>query len=369
MSGSCVVGGFRGLCLDNDGYRGAAEAFLRALVSRYREHPGLGAYDIWNECNIGADTCYCPATADRFRMWLKEKYGDTRALGKAWHRYSFAEWEDVMPPRQMGPFPDVLDWLQFRIDNAYRLMQWRADLIRELDPNHPVTAHGVAGGIHRLASQGADDWQAASIADSYGFTWVACRQGDEPWKQFHAVDLVRASARGRAFWHAEAQGGPLWMQPQVPGRPPGDGRIAVLEDVRYWHLVSFMGGARGLLYPRWRPLLDGPLFGAFGPYGMDGSRTPRSEMSSKLAKWVLGQEDLMRARPVKGEVGIVCVPETQMFTQAQQGNTDFYTRSMHGAYRGFFDLNIQADRVRIDHIDEYDALYLPFPSSHKQPTD
>ena len=28
---------------------------------------------------------------------------------------------------------------------------------------------------------------------------------------------------------------------------------------------------------RYRPLLDGPLFGAFGSYGMDGSRTPRSD--------------------------------------------------------------------------------------------
>ena len=46
-------------------------------------------------------------------------------------------------------------------------------------------------------------------------TWVAARKGDEPWKQFHAVDLVRAGARGKPFWHAEAQAGPLWMQPQV----------------------------------------------------------------------------------------------------------------------------------------------------------
>ena len=68
---------------------------MRALATRYKGHPGLGGYDIWNECNIGHSVCYCPATEQKFRVWLKAKYGDLRALGKAWHRHSFAEWEDV----------------------------------------------------------------------------------------------------------------------------------------------------------------------------------------------------------------------------------------------------------------------------------
>ena len=62
MGGSCVTGGFPGLCLDNDDYKAAAERFLRALATRYKGHPGLGGYDIWNECNIGPNVCYCPAT-------------------------------------------------------------------------------------------------------------------------------------------------------------------------------------------------------------------------------------------------------------------------------------------------------------------
>jgi beta-galactosidase len=377
MSGSCVTGGFPGLCLDNEDYKEAAARFLRELVNRYKDHPGLGGYDIWNECNYGRDTCYCAATDAKFQDWLKEKYGDLRALGEAWHRHSFAEWEDVTPPRSLGPYPHTLDWLQFRIENAYRLMRWRAKLIRSLDAEHPITAHGVAGSLTNMAPGGADDWRAAAEVESYGYTWGSCRHGDEPWKQFHAVDLVRASCRGKPFWHSEAYAGPLWMASNVLNKPRGEGRIAAPEDIRYWDLVSFMTGATGLLYLRWRPLLDGPLFGAFGPYGMDGSRTPRSEMVSKIAKWVSApeQKELWQSKPIKGEVGIIYVPETQFFTYAQQGNTSFYSQSMQGAYRGFFDNNIQADWVHINHIDEYDSmfssqfrfsdenkfLYLPFP--------
>ena len=370
MSGSCVTGGFPGLCLDNEDYKEAAGGFLKELANRYKDHPGLGGYDIWNECNYGGDTCYCPATAGKFRIWLKEKYKDLRTLGEVWHRHSFSEWDDVTPPRSLGPYPDTLDWLTFRIENAYKLMRWRIALIRSIDKECAITAHGIVGSLTGMASGGADDWRAAAEVESYGYTWGSCRHGDEPWKQFHAVDLVRASTRGKPFWHAEAYAGPLWMQSNVLNKPRNEGRIAVPEDVRYWDLVSFMLGATGLLYLRWRPLLDGPLFGAFGPYGLDGSRTPRSEMASKIGKWVNApkQEKLWKSRPIKGEIGIVYAPETQFFNYAQQGNTAYYSQSMQGVYRAFFENNIQADWVHIDHIDEYDFLYLPFPVMLSQKT-
>jgi beta-galactosidase len=365
MSASCVTGGFPGMCLDNPEIKDSAGAFLRALAERYHDHPALGGYDIWNECTYWDDVCYCDATATRFRQWLQNRYGDLPSLASAWQRHSLASWDDVQMPRQTGAYPDVLDWLAFRVDNAYEWMAWRRDIIRAVDPVHPIIAHGVAGGLSRAAGYAADDWRAAEVADAYGLTWIASRKGDEPWKQWQAVDLTRCAARGKRIWHAEAQGGPLWMQPQVTGRPRDDGRIAAPEDLRLWHLLSFAAGATGLFYPRWRPLLDGPLFGAFGPYAMDGSRTPRSEMAARIAHWGAAPEqaDLWRSRPVQGEVGIVYAPESQRFAHAQQGDAGYYATAISGAYRGFFAHNIQPDLVHIDDIDAYPLLYLPYPVS------
>jgi beta-galactosidase len=365
MSASCVVGGFPGLCLDSEDVRDLAGAFLRTLVLRYRHHPGLGGYDVWNECNVPAAYCYCPATAECFRAWLRERYGKPglRELAKAWQRPSYTDLADVEPPRSNGPYPEVLDWLQFRIENAYHWLRWRVELIRSLDLDHPITAHGVALSLSNMADTCCDEWRAAAEVDIYGFTWVAARRGNEPWKQWHAVDLVRAGARGKPFWHAEAQAGPLWMQPQVLGRPRQDGRIAEPEDVRLWNLVSMAGGATGYLYPRWRPLLDGPLFGAFGPYAMDGSRTPRSDVASRMARWAAApqQAELWAARPVRGELGIVVAPESQLFCFAQQASTDCYAQAARGAYQAFFEQDIQADWVHIRDIGDYDVLYLPCP--------
>jgi beta-galactosidase len=370
MSGSCATGGFPGLCLDNDEWKAKAETFLRALVSHYKGHPGLGGYDIWNEGHIMPNACYCTATEHKFQQWLRDKYGDLRTLGSAWQRHSFAEWEDVTIPRHIAPYADTLDWLQFRLDNAYSLMRWRAQIVRSIDPDCAITAHGTASALTTMAYAGTDDWRAAAEVESYGLTWGSCRHGDEPWKQPHAFDLTRCSARGKPYWHAETYAGPLWMASNVLNKPRNEGRIASPEDIRYWDLTSFMHGARGMLYLRWRPLLDGPLFGAFGAYGVDGSRTPRSEMVSKIGKWATGkeQESLWQSKPVKGDVGIIYVPETQIFNYAQQRNTDFYAQSVHGVYRGFFDNNIQADWVYIDDIDDYKLLYLPFPVMLSQKT-
>lgn len=366
ISESSATGGFPGLCLDNPDVHALAETFLTALVERYRNHPALFGYDLWNEnTSFGGEAgkmyCYCDASKKKLRAWLRNRYGTLEKTGKAWHRYSYQEWDDVEPPKTFSGYADSLDWLQFRIDNAYSQFDWRLDLFRKLDPNHKMTAHGVAGTFDDMPSSSHNEWRSAERVDIYGMTWIAARKGSEPWRQFQALDLVRGGARGKPFWHAEAEGGPLWMQPQVIGRPKEDGRIPDAEDVRIWNLISCAGGAKGILYCRWRPLLDGPLFGAFGPFAMDGSATPRAEMAGRAARWTNSHPELWKSNPVQGDIGLVFVPESELFNYVQQRDTAFYAQSIRGAYQAFFDSNIQADFVSIDDIGRYKIVYLPYP--------
>jgi beta-galactosidase len=367
IGGSSATGGFPGLCLDNPEVRAGAEKFLTTLVEHYRNHPALLGYDLWNEntFNGGGPTremyCYCDATKRKLREWLRNRYHTVEETGKVWNRYSYATWDDVEPPPNFGGYSESLDWLQFRIDDAFDLFHWRAELFRKLDPKHLIAAHGVAGTLESLPSSGHNEWRSSAEVDTWGFTFVASRKGDEPWKQFQAVDLVRGGSRGKPFWHAEAEAGPLWMQPQVIGRAREDGRIPDENDVRLWNMVSCAGGATGILYPRWRPLLDGPLFGAFGAFGMDGSVTPRAEMTGKIARWANAHPDVWRSHPVQGDIGLVFVPESELFNYVQQESTNFYAQSIRGAYQAFFDSNIQADFVSLEDIGKYKAIYLPYP--------
>ena len=372
MGVSTATGGFSGngggagaLSLNCPEVKEAAGRFLRELAGRYKDHPAMYGYDVWNECNYAADVDYSDFAKAAFREWLQRKYGTLKDLSLVWHRYSYSTWDDIEPPIHMAPYPECIDWLQFKRDNFYGQMQWRIDTIRSVDPKNMIVAHGVSGAIPNMASNGCDDWLAASKVEVYGFTWVPARKGAEAWKNWYGVDIVRAAARGKPFWHAERQGGPLWLQPQVIGRDKEDGRVADPEDIRLWSMTSLAGGARGIITLRWRPLLDGPLFGAFGSYGMDGSRTSRSEMASQMAKWANSpaQARLWQAQPVRGEVGILVVRETQEFDYLLNFDREQkpYPAAMWGAYRGFLENGVQPDWVHIDDIHTYDFLYFPYP--------
>ena len=373
ISVSTETGGYPGLCLDNDDVKAEAEKFMVAMVGRYRDHPATLGYDVLNEgWYFGGDShrmyCYCDATQQKFQEWLKAKYHTLDRLNKAWHRYSYTDWQSIHPPRNLLGYAESLDWLEFRLDDHFRLLKWRTDLIRSLDKRNLVTAHGVGKTLIGLPDHGLNDFRSTPNVEVWGFSFNAADDGPEPWKHFEAVDITRAGAKGKPFWHAEAQAGPDWYHSRMINLTREEGMIAQPEDIRLWNLTSMAGGATGILYPRWRPLLDGPLFGAYGPYGMDGSVTPRSELTAKIARWANASPDIWKARPVKGEIGIVFVPESEIFNYIQEGNTRFYAESARGAYQAFFDSNIQADFVSIDDIKAYPVVYLPFPLMLKEET-
>ena len=321
ISSSCITGGHAkgnagAVCLDTEIGRERVGAFLTALAARYKGHPALLAYDVWNECFYQPDICYCAATREAFVAWLQERYASLEELRQTWRRYSLEDWGQIAIPKQHAPWPECGDWLRFRKDNFYRQMAWRVETLRAVDPNVLITAHGLGNSLDWMFSHGSDHWQAAAQVDSYGFTFVQTREGNDPVTLWRSLDAVRAGAAGKPFWYSEAQGGPRW-----PAGPNPEGRwITEPEDIRLWHLTSLAGGARGLLYPRWRPLLDGPLFGAYGPYGLDGGRTPRSEMNSGMAQWANSAEvsELMEATPVKGDVGVLFLEESALMRRLRQ---------------------------------------------------
>ena len=372
LSPSAAVGGFGqglggagALTLNAPEVHDAVMGFLTVMATRYRGHPGLLGYDVNNEVNYQPGFDFSDQTAAAFRRWLQMKYGDLDTLATAWHRYSYAQWDDVMPPRQVQPYAENLDWLAFREDNFYRHVDDKIATLRAADPDAAIMSHGIAGAVTAMAGHGCNDWRAAAQVDTYGYTWIAARKGNQPWRNFFAGDLIRGASRGKPFWHAERQGGPLWMQPQVMGRDKADARVADAEDIRLWSLASFAAGARGMMNLRYRPLLDGPLFGAFGSYAMDGSPTSRSQSAAEIARWTNAPEQsrAMKAQPVRGEIGILLVPEAQSwdYLLSHEGGFKTYEQAMWGAYRGFFDLGVQPDWVHSDDLDSHDTLYAPYP--------
>jgi beta-galactosidase len=356
--------GLTRMCLDNGEVAEEAGKFLFELARHYRDNPGLYGYDIWNECSLynAASLCYCPATQGAFRLWLREKYrDDLDLLRNTWRRFSISGWEEIEMPRHIQPFPDTIDMVHFQNDNALKWMRFRRDTLRKADKRHYIVAHGNAKTFCDLPACG-DDYRAAEFCDIFGYTfWYG--------NGCHTMlgsDMIRIAAAGREFWRAEAIGNSDWAgrgghtTPVLKQEEMGDPR-----NIRLDAMYSFIAGSRAYINPRWRALQEGVLFDGYGWYNLDGSGNARTAEVAKIAAWANDRKirELWNAQPLRGELGLLLLDDAEIFCYSFYGSTEYYSLAYQGAYEAFLDCNIQTDPIRLNHLEDYKIVYVPFPVS------
>lgn len=357
-------GGWPGLCWDNKEVVKRAEKFLKAVGARYADSDILWGYDVWNEvfCEPkwypGFENrffCYCPGSISKFVEWLKAKYGSLDALCDAWYR-RYTDWIQVYPPPYVGGYPDWIDWMKFRMENNRDQMRWRVETLRSVDPNHPLTSHGIGNTLNGMPTHLLDDFEIAQEVDIWGLTnFPSC---DCPRASDHTVrlDLVRSAcaAVGKRFWQTELQGG-------QQGDGIRRGLIPRAIDTSFWNWCAFSCGAKGLLYWQWRPEMLGPESPGYGLCRLDGSPTDRTDAASSWARFMQAHPELSDAMPTQGDVAILVLPESQLFDFAGEGSTASYAGDMYGTYRALWEANVMVDFIKIDRIEQYPLVFLPFP--------
>src|SRR6266545_4262929 len=107
-------------CPSSAAYRAGAVRLAESLAKRYGEHPALAMWHVHNEYGCHNGHCYCDASAEAFRVWLRRRYGDLHALNQAWGTafwsQRYGEWDEVDPPRPAPTFVNPtkqLDWWRF----------------------------------------------------------------------------------------------------------------------------------------------------------------------------------------------------------------------------------------------------------------
>jgi len=119
--------------------------FMAEVVEHFRGHPGLSAWDVWNEPeqsfqarvpDLRTLTCYCPHCRQGFLRWLRGKYGDLERLNAVWGR-CYSAWEQVELPCTGGALTDFVDWREFHLDTMTEEARWR-----------PLAPEHAAGRLH-----------------------------------------------------------------------------------------------------------------------------------------------------------------------------------------------------------------------------
>lgn len=138
-------GGRHNHCLTSPVYREKSLAINTLLAQRYRQHPALG---VWHVSNEYGGECHCDLCQERFRDYLRDRYGTLDALNEAWWSAfwakTYTDWSHIESP---GPFGERdihglrLDWMRFTTEQFVGFYQHETAPLKTLTPDVPCTTN------------------------------------------------------------------------------------------------------------------------------------------------------------------------------------------------------------------------------------
>jgi beta-galactosidase len=374
-----------GFCCDHIDVRKEAELFMQKVAKQVKDYPNFYGWDVWSEPHVISWTwldwiprsvgwfCYCHHSQERFRSWLRKRYGDLSSLNRAWYR-AYRDWNEIIPPKYvtLSTWRDLVDWQLFNIEKLAEDLKWRVQTIKKIDPNHLVSSHSAISSVFTppLSWYGCpDDWKMAKQVDVWGTSLYPKHIGegmplDCVWRGI-ALDASRSSseAHNKDYWLGELQCGDgvegiRFGEPVTP------------QDVQMWAWSAIARGAKGLNYYAWYPMSCGYENSGFGLINLDGSITERAWAAGKVAKIVNRNMNIfLNAKSPKAEVGIVYNIYSYIMLACSREKVDeianIISSSLAGIYRALLEENIPVDFIHIDDFKQgcaknYKLIFMPF---------
>ncbi|NBC02388.1 MAG: cellulase family glycosylhydrolase [Bacteroidetes bacterium] len=369
-----------GYCVDHAGVHEVMMDFYTETAKVANEYDNFYGWDLWSEPHIinwsnidyvqNAQFCYCSYTQERFRNWLRDKYGSLDNLNTAWHR-SFNSWNQVSPPRfsTILSYTDYLDWKTFIYEKLQEDLADRYNAVREADQSNVITSHAAVSSIIISPHMGVgatDDFLMADAVDYYGVSIYPKHNHPErhwpAWRVMNMMDFSRSANIDNNGWYVgEMQAGKgtialLVSDPVTPG------------DHNVWAWTAISKGARGVNIYAYHPMSSGYESGGYGLINQDGTLTDRAYNVGEIAQTVTENNDLfLKSKPVPAEVAIVYNPLSQMVGGAQR-RSDYpggHHDSLIGYYRVFAENNIPVDFIHRQDLgnkdlSQYKLVVLPW---------
>jgi beta-galactosidase len=338
-----------------------AERVIRAVVTRYREHPSVIGYQVDNE--PGLRLLHNTGVFERFVDSLRHRYGSVERLNEEWglvywsHRLS--TWSDLWRPD--GNFQPQYDlaWRRFQTELVTEFIGWQADIVRELtDPTQFVTTCisydqpgiedaelsarlDVASGNAYYEMEDSLRHPNDSPPSAGMMGWVV--RG--PWAVTQLADRMYSS-RQAPFLVTETNAGSIGFSSMNQSPYDGQWRQAA------WLLVA--RGARMISYWHWNTLAFGAetYWGGVLPHSGEPGRV-YAELATIGAELHQAGDAFASAEP-EFDVAVLYDSDSK-FAMATQGpfaapgalvDPDAYRRIVGAFSRGIFDAKRQQRLVR-----------------------
>lgn len=301
-TGTVLGGGTRqSFCPSAPAYARATARITEALAERYAGHPALALWHVHNEYGGANALCYCPASAQAFRDWLRERYADDLAelntrWGTSFWGQRYGDWAEIEPPT-LAPTAvnpaQQLDFLRFSNDAHLANFRRERDILRRHTPDVPVTTNFMLANCKTL-----DYWRWAAEVDVVANDhYLQAERADNFIELAMCADLTRSVAGGRPWLLMEHSTSAVNWQPRNIAKRPG--------ELARNSLAHVARGAESVLFFQWRAARFGAekFHSAMVPHGGTDTRIWREV--AHLGAEVLPRLDELRGTTVLADTAIV----------------------------------------------------------------
>lgn len=249
--------------LDPD-FRRYAERVIRAVVERYASHPAVIGFQVDNEPGIAL--LHNDVVFERFRGWLKERYGTVERLNEEWglvywsHRLT--DWSQLWRPDGNAQPQYDLAWRRFQAQALDEYIAWQVEIVREYASGSQFVTTCYSYFVRPAMNDESCSRSLDIISgnayfrsqDAFGFPSSPVRPGglaemDGAWRVAFSGDRMY-SGKQAPFLVTETNAGSIG--PQALTEPPWDGQwrqIAWMlvargaQMIEYWHWQTLQYGA------------------------------------------------------------------------------------------------------------------------------
>jgi len=348
-------GAWMSYCPHNPNFLRCVERIVRAMAERYKDNSNVYGWQIDNETQWSDPypnmVCYCEYTKEKFREWLKAKYGSIEEFNekigtKFFPIQIYSDWGEVDPP--WPPLKEknrglALDWFRFRSDSLIEFIKFEISIIRSIAPHKKITTNRIG---HQI-----DNYKLSKYLDFISYdSYPKYKREPDPAIASMYYDWFR-SMKDAGFWVMELQSGTFFL-----GKTPRPG------EIRKWTYQAIGHGADGVLYFRWRTTPYGVEQFVYGIPGPDNRLDRRYYEAKRVGEEIRRLEGYLCETTCKSDVAILCSYDNIWATDMEK---DDYGRNslddMLSVYKGLWLNHIPVDIVEPYHdLTKYKVLFTPF---------
>jgi beta-galactosidase GanA len=307
---------------------------------QYMHYASLYGYDIWNETMFESYDVY---TLQRYRKWLKDKYGTIEALNDVWDRV-YASFEDIHFNRWMwASVMPVVDYYRFHKESIGMFLREWVQAVKAVDPGHPI----IADNIHSMVSDDSsfsrpqDDWNVARHVDEFGISFYpkTAPVPMPPHKRWLVLTGAHSASRTGRFWISE-------LQTHIKHMFNPESAVSARE-LKLWVWEAISHGAKGLIYWKWDPFNKGLQTRGRGLVDYRGKPTPRLDEAIEISSVIQKHgTEFASYEPLNPGAVILFDKDAHNFSKAYMAGykphapDSIYLDSIAGLHRLLWELNI-----------------------------